>query len=70
MKSELFFNDVFRIAFEGYFVVLLVSYINFISAEDNINHNFANNSISITFFIILLVFVPFCLVHVLTRRAE
>ena len=28
LKNKLFFNDLFSIAFEGYFIILLVSFLN------------------------------------------
>ena len=64
LKSQLFFNDIFSITFDGYFGILLCCYFNFEATHDNINNNFANHSISFSFMIILVFFVPGSLIYI------
>ena len=67
LKSELFFNDIFSIVFEGYFGILLCCYLNFAAPLDNINNNFTNRFMSLAFMSILVLFVPGTLLYILSR---
>ena len=70
LKSELFFNDIFSIVFEGYFGIMLCCYLNFAAPRNNINANFTNRFMSIAFMNILVFFVPGSLLYILSRSIK